>query len=93
MRHSVRRLYERLKAAGFDVWFDRVSMPSRELTFSKEIEDAIWAALYSPAFSRAEPRGILCWRPRKLSGRGFETASARTAIIGTKSCRLQTENC
>jgi hypothetical protein len=32
----VRRLYESLKAAGFDVWFDRVSMPSRELTFSKE---------------------------------------------------------
>ena len=37
------RLYEGLKAAGFEVWFDRVSMPSRERTFSHEIEDAIMA--------------------------------------------------
>ena len=37
------RLYEGLKAAGFEVWFDRVSMPSRELSFSQEIEDAIMA--------------------------------------------------
>ena len=37
------RLYEGLKAAGFEVWFDRVSMPSRELSFSHEIEDAIMA--------------------------------------------------
>ena len=35
------RLYEGLKAVGFAVWFDRVSMPSRELSFSREIEDAI----------------------------------------------------
>ena len=39
----VRRLYERLKNAGFDVWFDRVSMPSRQLTFYQEIRDAIAA--------------------------------------------------
>jgi len=37
------RLYERLKAAGFEVWFDHVSMPSRQLTFSAEIETAITA--------------------------------------------------
>jgi len=37
----VRKLYDDLTAAGFDVWFDRVSMPSRGLTFTKEIEDAI----------------------------------------------------
>jgi WD40 repeat protein len=37
------RLCEGLKAAGFEVWFDRVSMPSRELSFSQEIEDAIMA--------------------------------------------------
>src|ERR1039458_7560942 len=37
------RLYERLKAAGFGVWFDRVSMPSRDLTFYQEIRDAIAA--------------------------------------------------
>jgi WD40 repeat protein len=37
------RLYERLKAAGFNVWFDRVSMPSRELSFYQEIRDAIAA--------------------------------------------------
>ena len=40
----VRRLYEGLKAAGFEVWFDRVSMPSRSLTFSEEIAEAIAAS-------------------------------------------------
>jgi hypothetical protein len=39
----VRRLYDGLTAAGFEVWFDCVSMPARQLTFSKEIEDAIAA--------------------------------------------------
>lgn len=48
----VRRLYEDLvKArfqldkgeARFDVWFDRVSMPSRQLTFHQEIRDAVAA--------------------------------------------------
>jgi hypothetical protein len=37
------RLQEDLKKAGFDVWFDRVSMPSRLLTFHQEIRDAIAA--------------------------------------------------
>jgi WD40 repeat protein len=39
----VRRLHADLTAAGFDVWFDRVSMPSRQLTFHQEIRDAIAA--------------------------------------------------
>src|SRR5260370_17326445 len=37
------RLHRDLTAAGFDVWFDRVSMPSRALTFHQEIRDAIAA--------------------------------------------------
>lgn len=37
------RLHRDLTAAGFDVWFDRVSMPSRSLTFHHEIGDAISA--------------------------------------------------
>jgi hypothetical protein len=37
------RLYEGLKAAGFDVWFDRVSMRRAQLAFSAEIETAISA--------------------------------------------------
>ncbi len=37
----VRRLYDDLTAAGFDVWFDRVSMPGRGLTFTQEIGRAI----------------------------------------------------
>ena len=37
------RLYDGLKATGFEVWFDRVSMPSRQLAFSAEIETAITA--------------------------------------------------
>jgi hypothetical protein len=39
----VRRLYADLTKARFDVWFDRVSMPSRQLTFHHEIRDAIAA--------------------------------------------------
>ena len=38
-----RRLYADLTKAGFDAWFDRVSMPSRQLTFHQEIRDAIAA--------------------------------------------------
>jgi hypothetical protein len=37
----VRRLHQDLAARRFDVWFDRVSMPSRSLTFHQEIHDAI----------------------------------------------------
>jgi hypothetical protein len=40
---SVRRPHADLTRAGFDVWFDRVSMPSRQLTFHQEIRDAIAA--------------------------------------------------
>jgi NB-ARC domain-containing protein/TIR domain-containing protein/apoptotic protease-activating factor 1-like protein len=36
-----RRLYKDLVVRGFEVWFDRESMPSRQLTFHKEITDAI----------------------------------------------------
>src|SRR2546423_1783173 len=39
----VRRLHDHLTERGFAVWFDRVSMPSRELTFYQEIRDAIAA--------------------------------------------------
>lgn len=37
----MRRLYKFLDAAGFDVWWDRVSLPSRGEEFTKEIEEAI----------------------------------------------------
>ncbi len=37
------RLHRGLTDAGFDVWFDRVTMPSRQLNFSAEIESAIAA--------------------------------------------------
>ncbi len=39
----VRRLHDDLIARGFKVWFDRVSMPSRNLTFHQEIRDAVAA--------------------------------------------------
>lgn len=39
----VRRLKEDLTARGFEVWFDRDSMPSRGLTFHQEIRDAVAA--------------------------------------------------
>ena len=34
-------VYEHLTAQGFAVWWDRISMPSRALTFMQEIRDAI----------------------------------------------------
>jgi WD40 repeat protein len=37
----VKRLYEDLTAQGFVVWWDRVAMPSRALSFLQEIRDAI----------------------------------------------------
>jgi hypothetical protein len=40
----VKRLHGDLTRAGFDVWWDRVSMPNRGLAFTKEIADAIAAA-------------------------------------------------
>lgn len=39
----VRRLHADLTKAGFDVWFDRESMPARKLTFHQEIRDTIAA--------------------------------------------------
>ncbi len=39
----VKRLHADLSTAGFNIWFDRVSMPSRRLTFHQEIRDAIAA--------------------------------------------------
>src|SRR5262249_47410235 len=39
----VERLYHDLTARGFDVWWDRQSMPGRALTFLQEIRDAITA--------------------------------------------------
>jgi TIR domain len=37
----VKRLHRDLLTGGFEVWFDRVSMPSRSLTFHQEIRDAV----------------------------------------------------
>ncbi len=37
----VERIHGELTQRGFDVWFDRVNMPSRNLTFHQEILDAI----------------------------------------------------
>ncbi len=37
----MRRLYNALTEAGFAVWWDRVSLPSRSLAFTQEIETAI----------------------------------------------------
>jgi WD40 repeat protein len=39
----VERLYQDLSARGFEVWWDRQSMPGRALTFLQEIRDAITA--------------------------------------------------
>jgi hypothetical protein len=39
----VRTLYEELASRGLRVWWDRVSLPSRSLTFHQESRDAIEA--------------------------------------------------
>jgi hypothetical protein len=53
----VRRLHDALCGAGFEVWFDMVSMPSRQLTFHQEIADAI----------RSSDRLVLVIGPRAAS--------------------------
>jgi WD40 repeat protein len=50
-------LYQALRTRGFDVWWDRVSMPSRLLTFHQEIRDAI----------AARQRLVLVIGPRAIS--------------------------
>lgn len=40
----MRRLYNALTAEGFDVWWDRESMPNRGLTFSEDIQRAVKAS-------------------------------------------------
>jgi hypothetical protein len=40
----VKQLYNDLTAQGYAVWWDRVSMPGRALTFYKEIQDTIDAS-------------------------------------------------
>ena len=42
-RSFVARLHRDLTGAGFEVWFDRVCMPSRNLTFHQEIREAVSA--------------------------------------------------
>jgi hypothetical protein len=38
----VRRLHAELTSAGFDVWFDHVSMPSRQIIFHQERFYRLW---------------------------------------------------
>jgi hypothetical protein len=52
-------LYQRLNAAGFSVWWDRITMPSRGLTFLHEIRAAInasdrFVAVLGPAAAGSE---------------------------------------
>jgi hypothetical protein len=37
----VARLHGDLTAPGFEVWFDRMAIPSRRQTFHQEIQDAV----------------------------------------------------
>ena len=59
----VKRLYDDLTARGFDVWWDRVSMPGRALAFLHEIGDAVSArdrlvpASGPEALASGPPRG------------------------------------
>jgi hypothetical protein len=55
----VAALYDRLNAAGFRVWFDRMNMPSRGETFLREIQHAIddsdrLVAVVGPAAVRSD---------------------------------------
>ena len=42
----VARLHRDLTARGFEVWFDRIAMPSRGLTFHQEIQYAVMLASF-----------------------------------------------
>ena len=54
----VARLHRDLTARGFEVWFDRIAMPSRGLTFHQEIQDAVAAARAVGAGRRAKSRCV-----------------------------------
>jgi tetratricopeptide (TPR) repeat protein len=62
----VARLHTDLTAHGFDIWFDRVNMPSRALSFHQEIKDAIrlrdWLLLVVGPKSAASDYVIEEWR-------------------------------
>src|SRR5436190_22514319 len=51
------RMPRDLTARGFEVWFDRMTMPSRGLTFHQEIQDAV-AARAVGAGRRAKSRPV-----------------------------------
>jgi WD40 repeat protein len=70
----VRQLYADLTGAGFEVWFDRVCMPSRALTFLQEIRDAVekadrLLAVIGPAAVRSD-YVLSEWRHALLFAKG-----------------------
>ena len=69
----VKKVYEHLTAQGVTVWWDRVSMPSRALTFMQEIRDAIHDA----------ERLLLIVGPRALSS-GYVRAEWQHALADNK---------
>ena len=80
----VKRLYDALRARGFDVWWDRVSMPSRLLTFHQEIQDAV-AAGCAPV-RKGGHAGQASSSSRSISTRAISQpafATSRTAASAT----------
>ena len=79
----VRWLYNALTAEGFTVWFDRMSMPSRSLTFLHEIRAAIdgidrFLAVVGPAALKSEyvrAEGSTRWQQRRSLYRSCAAAS------------------
>ena len=85
----VARLHHDLTAVGFEVWFDRVSMPSRTLTFHQEIRDAVAACdrlvlLVGPKAAESlyvrQNGSSPISRPKRSSRRSFAAAISRSCL-------------
>src|SRR5688572_19359501 len=68
-----RSVYDRLRAEGYDVWFDRENMPSRALTFLQEIRDAV----------RSRDRLLVVLGPAAVSSE-YVRAEWQAALVDSK---------
>ena len=61
------QLHRDLTARGFEVWFDRMAIPSRGLTFHQEIQDAVAAR---ERLGERQMKTYPSWRIRCMEGVG-----------------------
>lgn len=96
----VKKLYESLTVSEFRVWWDRVSMPQRALTFIQEIRDAVEAAqclvlVVGPSAAKSEyvrmewKHALECCKPvyPVLRQGDFDLLPSELALLNTPDFR------